>query len=576
MALFVTLAVRWGVDQQPRTIRSDAMGYYGYLHAIFIGHDLGREPHHGEYVKRTPTGTLNKYFAGEPVMLLPFFLAAHAYVKATGIPADPYGHPYSDLIHVAGLVYALLGLLALRALLQRLGVRDGTISMVVLVLGFGTQLAQYTALQPGWTHVYSFCCFAAFLLLTLQLAQGARVRGYIAWGALLGLIVLLRPVNGSVLLAVPVVLGEGTRAFLLRPLKHPMVVVLTVAVGLAVVSIQALLWYAQIGSFVAYGYQGEGFHWSRPEVYQVLFGIRRGLFIWTPVMVMAALSVVALRRWDRSRAGAAALYWTVNVYVISSWWIWYYGSGFGHRAFIEHYVVFIIPLALMLDRWNAWKLRAAQAFLALASCFTFAQFFQYNHGLLHDESMDRRKYAYSFLRFDDAHRGRLGGNYQCPPFNPNGMDTLLHEHWNGTDSAPHWSGRTQDPGDAAHGQVMVCRPSDEFGPMFQLRNEELPKGRALYLAIGLERHVQHVDDTRTALVIATVEGPDGSLRYYGSAAMEPLPPAHDGTWEHIEYRIPLPPLEADEHIKFYFWNQRFQASFDMDDLDMTVLAAKPY
>ena len=34
----------------------------------------------------------------------------------------------------------------------------------------------------------------------------------------------------------------------------------------AVVSVQCLLWYAQVGHFIADGYRGEGFHWDRPEV----------------------------------------------------------------------------------------------------------------------------------------------------------------------------------------------------------------------------------------------------------------------------------------------------------------------
>jgi len=54
-------------------IRSDAMGYYGHLTALFIRHDLGHEPFAPEYVQYTPTGTLNKYFCGTAVMMAPWF-----------------------------------------------------------------------------------------------------------------------------------------------------------------------------------------------------------------------------------------------------------------------------------------------------------------------------------------------------------------------------------------------------------------------------------------------------------------------------------------------------------------------
>ena len=44
--------------------------------------------------------------------------------------------------------------------------------------------------------------FAVFLLLTQQVALTPRLRWMAAWGAVLGLIALVRPVNGLVLLAV--------------------------------------------------------------------------------------------------------------------------------------------------------------------------------------------------------------------------------------------------------------------------------------------------------------------------------------------------------------------------------------
>lgn len=575
MVLFLAVAVR--SDPAPADIlRSDAKGYYAYLHALFIGHDLGHEPDRWEYVQHTPTGTLNKYFAGQAVLLLPFFLGAHAYVQLAGLHPEAFGAPYTDAVRLAALVYAWLGLLALRALLHGLGIREGVIAAVVVALGFGTQLLQYTALQPGWTHVYSFCCFAAFLLLTQRLAHGARLRGLIAWGALLGLIVLIRPVNGLVLLGIPVVLGDRTRGFAQRLVERPGITALGALAGGGVVMLQPLLWKAQVGSFWAYGYQGEGFHWDRPAVLQVLFSVRRGLFVWTPVMIAAAISVPLLARWDRLRAAGAALYWAANVYVIACWWIWYYGSGFGHRAFIEHYVVFVLPLALVLDRaTRPWR-RAAYGFLALASALLLAQNVQFQHGLIHHDTMDRRTYAYSFLRFDEAHRDRLGGIDHCAPFHPNGLDTVIHEHWDCTAPVAHWSGHVEPSGDAAHGNVVACTPAEEFGATFALRTDELPKGRALHLIVGFDRYVAHVNDTRHMLGVATVERSDGTAAYYEPFPMEPLPPAHDGVWEPITYRIALPPLAEGQYIKFYLWDQQRRSAYRLDDLDMTVLAVRPY
>lgn len=575
--LFLAIVSARSIGSDPGSvIRSDAKGYYAYLPALFIAHDLGREQVAWEYVHVTPKGTLNKYFAGVAVMQLPFFLAAHAWVKATHGVADGYSPPYAYAIAVAALVYALLGLMAFRALLLRLGVKDGHVALLALVLGFGTQLAQYTAVQPGWSHAYSFCLFAAFLLLVQSIAEQPRTRRMVACALVFGLIVLARPVNGLVLLAIPVLLGSRTHAFLHGLLRNPRGLVLAVLAAGTVLAVQPLLWYAQVGQLIAYGYKGEGFHWARPAIFQVLFGFRRGLFLWTPVLVPAALCVVLLWRYDRFRAVAAALYWVAVTYVISSWWVWYYGTGFGSRVYVEHYAVLFLPLALMMGRFTRFHQRALGGFLLAATGLHLAQFYQYNHGFLDREGMDSSKYAYSFLRFDEAHRNRMGGRYMSPPYNPHGMDTLVHSRWNAEHPARYWSGVRMHFNPApSPTHVAACDTSDEFGPSFAMPAGDLPTGRALFLALGFERRVQHVDDSRNVLAVVAVEQPDGTTRQYVPFRMDPLPPAPQ-QWEHIEYRVRLVPLLAGETVKCYFWNQGRKGRFLVDDLDMTVMAVRPY
>ncbi|MBK9599667.1 MAG: hypothetical protein IPO60_15500 [Flavobacteriales bacterium] len=577
MLLFTFVSVRSSKENAGGIIVSDVHGYYGYLHAVFITHDLGHERVRHEYVNVTPNGTLNKYFAGEALLLTPFFLSAHAYVKATGGVADGFSPPYERAIAFAALIYALLGLLAFRALLLHLGISDRTVATVLLMLGFGTQLLQFTAVQPGWSHVYSFALFEFFLLLTQRIAVEASVGRIIAWGVVLGMIVLVRPVNGLVLLAVPVLLGKATPDLLRSFRQKPVATALMMLAGASIVAIQPILWHAQVGSFVAYGYKGEGFQWGRPAILQVLIGIRRGLFIWTPVLVLAAFSVPLLWKHDRFRAIGAALYWLVITYVISSWWIWYYGSGFGARVYVEHYTVFALPLAFMLDRWQGWRRMAAITFLVFASALQLAQCYQYNHGFLDRECMDRKKYAFSFLHFDADHHERLGGRYMIAPYNPNGMDTLVHVRWDAERWVRYWHGKPVlfDPAPSPW-HVVTCDTTDEFGPSFEMPAKDLPTGRALYFALGFERYVFHADDTRGITVVASAENAKGEIVQYQSFAMEPMPPAGDSLWEHIEYRVPLEPLRKGERVKFYFWNQDGKSRFLVDDLDMTVTAVRPY
>ncbi len=123
-------------------VRSDVKGYYGYLQSIFIRGDLGEEPFVWEYVRYTADGqTVNKYFCGTSVMMAPWFGIGHA--LALGDPEAPKdGLSIHEMraLSIGGWVYLLVGLLALRALLLGLGVRDGVVAWTLLAFGGGTQL----------------------------------------------------------------------------------------------------------------------------------------------------------------------------------------------------------------------------------------------------------------------------------------------------------------------------------------------------------------------------------------------------------------------------------------------------
>lgn len=576
MVFFGIIAVEWGWTTEPPIIRSDAEGYYGYLRAIFITKDLGHERPNWTYVNGTPEGTLNKYFAGEAVMLLPFFLGGHLWAHLSGARLDGLSEPYQRSVGIAALCYVFIGLWAFRSFLRRAGVRDGIIAFIIILLACGTQLVQYVTIQPGWSHTYSFALFALFLLAAQRFLSTVDARGTVALGLLYGLIVLVRPVNGLVLLALPLVWGDRTKEVLRGIWQKPLLPPMMGVAACGVVSIQLFLWHLQVGHWLAYGYKGEGFHWDRPQVMQVLFSVRRGLFVWAPVLLAAAGSVLMLWRADRTRSMAAAIYWAANTYVISCWWIWYYGSGWGQRVFVDHYPVLFFSLALVLQRAGPWALKAVMTVLSLLCVFTLAQFYQYKHGLIDEECMDRGKYAYSFMRFDEARKYPLGGRYRVPPFNPNGLDTLMHERWDGTTSTPHWSGTTRPwPGAPSGTEVMELSGAHEFGPAFVVRANELPRDRALYLALGFERMVLGTEDSRDILMVASINEADGTMSFYDRFRMEPLPPV-PGVWQHLEYRLDAPPVKEGATLKLYFWNQRWQRGFLADDLDLTLMAVRPY
>lgn len=560
-----------------QTIRSDARGYYGYLQALFIRGDLGHEPFNSTYLKYTPDGTLNKYYCGTSVLMAPWFAIGHALALADPhSPKDGTSEYEQKAIGVGAWVYLLLGLSCLRALFVSLGIRDAIISWALSALVLATPLIQYAALQPGWSHVYSFSAISAFLLAVRRVSEGAGPRWTLIAGSLLGLIILIRPVNAMVLLAIPLVSIQGPMDLLGALLRKRSTWTAALA-GLAVLAIQPALWYAQTGHLYAYGYKGEGFHWTRPEIIKVLFGFRRGLFLWTPFMLLPAACAVLLHRIDRRRSRTALLYWAISTYIISSWWIWYYGGGFASRVHIDHYPVLVLPFVLVAQRWPAWWWRACCAFMLLCGGLNLAQLWQFHNGLIHAECMDRGKYAYTFLRFGKERRDKLGGNYQAAPYNPEGMDVVLEETCGMDQACTFWTGGKRVPWAHAHSPATVCQfdHTTEFGLFFQATTDTLPTGRALYLEVGLQRFEARSEASLPALAVTEVRNASGVAYFYEPFALNPLP-GKPGVWEQLEYRIPVPPLSPGDRLGFYFWNKDERGEFLLDDVFMRILAVRPY
>lgn len=559
-------------------VRSDVKGYYGYLQAILIRHDLGNEPAQWEYVRHTSDGTLNKYFAGTALMMAPWFIIGHDLALSDPkAPRDGLSVHEMRAISIGAWFYLLIGLLASRAVLRGQGVREAVVAWSMLAVGLGTQLLQYSALQPGWSHVYSFCAVALFLLAAQRIGGSGSPWWIVAAGALFGLIVLIRPVNGLVMLAVPVLLGPQLKHAWKRLRAQALFTLVGSLLALLVIGVQPLLWHAQVGHWYAYGYQGEGFHWDRPEAMKVLFGFRRGLFLWAPVLLLSLVGTIGLLKRDRWRGAWMLAYWIANTYVISAWWIWYYGSGFGSRVFVDHYPVLLLPLAFLLDTLRGSWWMAARAFIVMCCALLLFQMWQYHVFILHHESMDRTKYLHTFLRWDDAYRGSLGGNYQEAPFNPNGMTTVLEESCDFEHACPHWSGAgIRHRADAFSGaNAVVFDGSDEYGLGFSASVPELPTGRDLFLEIGLQRRAAQATDSRNMLAVSEVKRADGSTAYYEPFAMDPMPP-QSYAWEQLEYRIPVPALHQGDRLAFYFWDRDRRSRVLIDDVFIRVSAVNPY
>jgi hypothetical protein len=221
-------------------------------------------------------------------------------------------------------------------------------------------------------------------------------------GVLAGLIVLIRPVNVLIPLAVAAMFTMDGR--LPKGLLTPKS--LAVALGLAVVVgiPQLLYWKASTGHWIVWTYGAERFFWSQPAWIQGLFSWRKGWLLYTPMVAFILLGFWGLARKKPAWALIAGLYLIATAYVTFSWWAWWYGGSLGSRPMIDGYALLALPLAVyvqrMLEEAPGWIRRLSLGMVCALVALNLVQTYHYTAGFLHHDSMTRRAYVYVLTHWD--------------------------------------------------------------------------------------------------------------------------------------------------------------------------------
>ena len=114
---------------------------------------------------------------------------------------------------------------------------------------------------------------------------------------------------------------------------------------------QLLYWHRITGHYFVDQYAVTGAHLDllHPHFVGVLFSVRKGLFFWTPLLLLAVAGLPFLRRRAPALLVPAVAYLAVITWVVASWSIWWYGGSFGMRALIDAMPVFALGLAALID-----------------------------------------------------------------------------------------------------------------------------------------------------------------------------------------------------------------------------------
>ncbi len=406
-----------------KTINADGIGYYDYLPSIFIHNDFiryndSRLENNSLYQRIDQTGVyvdygnfkVNKYPCGTAILQLPFFSYAYITTQLDDCTdLDGYQKPFQRAVFYAAIFFLFISILLVRKILMLYEIKHSVIILCQVLLVFATSLTQYTNADAGFSHVYSLFAISLFVYLSKQFFDLKRIKYFILACVTLGLIFNIRNPNILIVFFIPFIAGSkqslvsGFRSLINQKNK----LIVGFIIFLAVIAIQLFTWYFQTGNFFVYSYQGEGFsNLYTPEIFNILFSYKKGLFVYTPFLLIAALSVFWFVYKQKYYLFYSWLFFFILLtYVLSSWHSWYYGCSYGLRAYIDYYVIFLIPFAIVVDKINLGIKIILVSFSLLTIPLNIIQTYQYKEYILHWIDMDKDKYWKVFLKTKDRYKG---------------------------------------------------------------------------------------------------------------------------------------------------------------------------
>jgi len=359
-------------NKSGQVLRSDANQYYAYLPALFLYQDIKLKflevdgfalgPHF--WITPTPNGTKSIIATyGVALLYLPFFLIGHAYALLFDYPATGFSAPYQILIQWGSWVYLLFGLLLMRRLLRKY-FPDVVTAIVILATVVSTNLLWYVTGEAAMSHIYSFFSITAFLFLIDRWTERPNLRDTILIGLVAGLIALIRPTNALVgMLLILWKVGnclELKERFRLLLKRWPLILTM-IGVAAAMWLPQLYYWKIISGHWFYNSYPTNTFFWENPQFFNVLFSWRKGWLIYTPVMVFTLIGIGLLYRVRQQFFWSLLVYFLASLYVISSWWSWWYGGGLSIRPLVDSYGIFAFGMAAFLTwafRQRRWLMIA--------------------------------------------------------------------------------------------------------------------------------------------------------------------------------------------------------------------------
>ncbi|MBI4067663.1 hypothetical protein HY407_04720 [Candidatus Gottesmanbacteria bacterium] len=388
----------------------DGLGYYVYTRSLYFDHDIDFHNEYNHYKEarwfwlptETKTGLIHNHWSvGPGVLWLPFMALGDGLAKllvATGLPiqTDGYSPPYEIIVGIGNILYGYAGIYLLYKWLRNYFSQN--ISFIsTLSIYLSTNLIFYISFEPNLSHGVSFFIVSLFLYLWQKIVRisprpGLReILTYAALGLIGGLAAIIRHYDAILILvpAIPLFLEfiKGQK----QNIKYLFIFLLFWFIG---ISPQLLSQQIIYGHFWYQPYLLEGkreaLSLNNPHIWNTLFSLRRGLFFWSPILLLSLIGwstcLKTPRGWQplrhlrggplpAGRQGRGLLGWWSKqkkdreyqkllliflLVFITQWqvighWNAALSAGYGARMYISSFPLFAFGLALFYQKLKSIK-----------------------------------------------------------------------------------------------------------------------------------------------------------------------------------------------------------------------------
>jgi hypothetical protein len=576
-----------------REISWDILGYYLYLPSTFI-YD---QPMLNDYswlqkinAEKDLTGTLymvSTNDTGEPmyfflmgmsILYLPFFFIGHALAGLMGFPMDGFSAPYQYALVVGGIIYTIIGLIFFRKNLRHFFSEKIT-TLIMIIIVFGTNYIHHLTLKNLETVNMLFMLVNIVLWNTIKWHETRRFRNLLAIGTGITLITLVKPSEIFVVL-LPLfwnVTSFDTFKQKLSLFWAKRKSILAVAgISFLLVVPQLTYWYLKTGHIFYDSYKNPqvGLDFFAPHIIDVLFSYRKGWLLYTPVMVFALAGWYFLFKENKKIFLAAASYFFISFYVISSWSEWWYGAAFSARPLITLYPILAICLGYFLMYLKNKRLIFKIVFGAFVIFFIFLnqfQWWQFKNYIIDAYRTTKEYYWATFLKTSVSDKEKellmvyrdFTGKMEFTKQEDYQKSILIDDKFDETGKKGIL---TED-----NNSFYRLEENQEFYLIYETQYREMTHKDHVWVKASMDiRYPAGFEGTLPCFVM-TMERKEGSYGYFAPEIK--TDPVFD-QWIRIEYEYLSPEIrDTRDRFKCYIW-KRGKSTFDIDNVKLELYKKK--